>query len=61
MDVEKVIDYPGENEGVAELLNDEQIIGSVIWNEKEDDSIDLELVGDVLNSTITLRNFLIVH
>lgn len=61
MDVEKVIDYPGKNEGVAELLNDEQIIGSVIWNEKEDDSIDLELVGDVLNSTITLRNFLIVH
>ncbi|XP_047306342.1 uncharacterized protein LOC124909737 [Impatiens glandulifera] len=34
MNAEKVIDYPGENEAVAEFLNDEQIISSVMENER---------------------------
>lgn len=45
MDAEKFINYPGENEAVAELLDDKQIISSVMGNEKEDDSTQLEPVS----------------
>ena len=42
MDAEKVINYPGENEAVKQwqLLDDEQIISSVMGNEKEDEVED---------------------
>ncbi|XP_047329781.1 CENP-B homolog protein 2-like [Impatiens glandulifera] len=40
MDVEKVINYPSENKAAAEFLNDEQIISSVMENEKEDEVED---------------------
>ncbi|XP_047340208.1 uncharacterized protein LOC124943781 [Impatiens glandulifera] len=67
MDAEKVIDYPSENKAAAEFLNDEQIISIVMENEKEDeaeyDSTELEPVSrkNVLQATITLRNFLLQY
>ncbi|KAK1587985.1 hypothetical protein Q3G72_018965 [Acer saccharum] len=37
MDVEYLLNYPGENEATSDLLSDEQIIENVMGNDKEDE------------------------
>lgn len=40
MDIEYLLNYPGENEATLELLSDEQIIENVMGNDKEDEIED---------------------
>ncbi|KAL0289342.1 UNVERIFIED_CONTAM: hypothetical protein Sangu_2620300 [Sesamum angustifolium] len=63
MDVNTLVDYPGENDECSMVQSYEEIVVDIIENptndEAEDDSILLELVTrkEALSATTTLHNF----
>ena len=67
MDVEYLLNYPGESEATSELLTDEQLIEEIMRNDKddevEDNSSTLEPVSrnEAILATITLNNFLLQY
>ncbi|KAJ8534953.1 hypothetical protein K7X08_016681 [Anisodus acutangulus] len=65
MDVNKLVDYPGENDECSMVQSLEEIVADIIEDptndEAEDDSIPLEPVTrkEALSATTTLQNFLL--
>ncbi|KAG4982424.1 hypothetical protein JHK85_027913 [Glycine max] len=67
MDIDNLMNYPGENEACSEVQSLEDIVGTIIENNAEDDSEDdtvsLEPVTrkEALMTSNTLHNFMIQY
>ncbi|CAK8574847.1 unnamed protein product [Lathyrus sativus] len=67
MDINNLMNYPGENEACSEIQNLEDIVGTIIENnakdDDEDDTVSLEPVTrkETLMASNTLHNFMIQY
>ncbi|XP_028234419.1 tigger transposable element-derived protein 6-like [Glycine soja] len=67
MDIDNLMNYPGENEACSEVQSLEDIVGTIIENnaedDDEDDTVSLEPVTrkEALMTSNTLHNFMIQY
>ena len=63
MDVNELLDYPGENNECYEVQNIEEIMVDTVQNPVDDDSVPLEPVTqkEALQAATTLHNFLLQY
>nr|KAJ0224132.1 hypothetical protein LSAT_V11C200075370 [Lactuca sativa] len=63
MDVNELLDYPGENNECYEVQSIEELIADVVQNSVDDDSVPLEPVTrkKPLQAATTLHNFLLQY
>ena len=67
MDIDNLMNYPGENEACSEVQSLEDIVGTIIENnaedDGEDDTVSLEPVTrkEALMASNTLHNFMIQY
>ena len=67
MDIDNLMNYPGENEACSEVQSLEDIVGTIIENntedDGEDDTVSLEPImrKEALMASNTLHNFMIQY